>query len=40
MGTVSLKCVKADQRLSRAIVAYVRRGGVVATPRRLPGQAP
>jgi hypothetical protein len=39
MGTVSLKCVKADQKLSRAIVDYVRGGGSVATPQRLPGQA-
>jgi hypothetical protein len=36
MGTVSLKCVKADARLSEVIVQYVRDGGELATPAKLP----
>jgi hypothetical protein len=36
MGTVSLKCVKADAKLSDVIVEYVRRGGELANPSKLP----
>jgi hypothetical protein len=36
MGTVSLKCVKADTRLSEVIVDYVRGGGSVPQPDKLP----
>jgi hypothetical protein len=35
-GEVSLKCVKADARLSEAIVKYVRAGGKIPEPERLP----
>lgn len=36
MGTVSDKCVKFDNALSDAIVSYVRGGGDVGKPERLP----
>ena len=36
MGTVSLKCVKADAKLSESIVQYVRGGGTVPKPSKLP----
>jgi hypothetical protein len=36
MGTVSDKCVKLDAALSNAIVGYVRNGGDVGKPGRLP----
>jgi hypothetical protein len=36
MGTVSLKCVKADAKLTNVIVEYVRRGGELAMPAKLP----
>ena len=36
MGDVSLKCVKADDLLSVVIVDYVRRGGAVPAPTKLP----
>ncbi len=36
MGTVSDKCVKADNGLSDAIVDYVRNGGDVPKPEKLP----
>jgi hypothetical protein len=36
MGTVSLKCVKADKELGEAIASYVREGGKLATPNKLP----
>jgi hypothetical protein len=36
MGEVSLKCVKADDGLSAAIVDYVRGGGKVPAPAKLP----
>jgi hypothetical protein len=36
MGDVSLKCVKADAMLSAAVVDYVRGGGTVPAPSRLP----
>lgn len=35
-GDVSLKCVKADAKLSQAIVKFVRGGGSVPAPPRLP----
>jgi hypothetical protein len=36
MGDVSLKCVKLDDQLSVVIVDYVRRGGAVPAPPKLP----
>lgn len=36
MGTVSAKCEKADAKLSEAIVEYVRGGGEVPPPEKLP----
>ena len=36
MGTVSLKCVKADAKLSNVIVKYVRDGGAIPDPEKLP----
>ena len=36
MGEVSLKCVKADEGLSRAVEGYVRRGGELPQPTKLP----
>ena len=36
MGTVSDKCVKADNALSDAIVSFARSGGEVGKPERLP----
>jgi hypothetical protein len=36
MGTVSLKCLKADAKLSESIVQYVRGGGAVPKPSKLP----
>ena len=35
-GTVSKTCVKADARLSEVIVDYVRDGGELGTPERMP----
>jgi hypothetical protein len=35
-GTVSLKCVKADAKLSELIAEHVRNGGEVAAPQKLP----
>jgi hypothetical protein len=35
-GEVSLKCVKADQKLSDVIVAHLRSGGKLPTPTKLP----
>lgn len=35
MGTVSLKCVKADAKLSEVIVEHVRGGGELAKPSKL-----
>lgn len=35
-GEVSLKCVKADARLSEVIVEFVRQGGALAVPERVP----
>jgi len=36
MGDVSLKCQKADERLSKVVVEYVRGGGSVPPPAKLP----
>ncbi len=36
MGAVSLKCEKADTALSESIVRYVREGGAVPKPEKLP----
>jgi hypothetical protein len=36
MGDVSLKCVKLDDQLSAVIIDYVRRGGAIPTPAKLP----
>jgi len=36
IGTVSLKCVKADAKLSDVIVEHVRSGGELAMPSKLP----
>lgn len=36
MGTVSDKCIKADVSLSNKVVDYVRNGGSVGKPERLP----
>jgi len=35
-GEVSLKCVKADSKLSESIVQFVREGGALAEPEKLP----
>jgi hypothetical protein len=35
-GDVSLKCVKADEKLSDAIVSYLRKGGSLPVPTKLP----
>lgn len=35
-GDVSLACVKADQKLSDAIVSYLRKGGALPLPTKLP----
>jgi hypothetical protein len=35
-GDVSLKCVKADDKLSAVIVDYLRRGGKIPVPSKLP----
>jgi hypothetical protein len=35
-GEVSLKCVKADEKLSAVIIDYVRKGGAVPVPAKLP----
>jgi len=35
-GDVSLKCVKADQKLSDEIVSYLRSGGALPEPTKLP----
>jgi hypothetical protein len=35
-GEVSLKCVKADDKLSAMIIGYVRKGGTVPVPTKLP----
>ncbi len=36
MGEVSLKCVKADKRLSKEIVDYIRNGGTLPVPQKIP----
>lgn len=35
-GDVSLKCVKADEGLTKAVIAYIRGGGTVPEPKKLP----
>ena len=35
-GTVTLKCLKADAKLSKLIVEHVRNGGKLPKPERLP----
>ena len=35
-GEVSMKCVKADQKLSDVIVAFLRNGGKLPTPTKVP----
>lgn len=35
-GEVSLKCVKADDGLTKAVVTYVRGGGALPEPKKLP----
>jgi hypothetical protein len=35
-GDVSLKCVKADDLLTRSVIAFVRGGGSVPEPKKLP----
>ena len=35
-GDVSLKCIKADAKLSDAIVQFIRQGGDVGQPEKLP----
>ena len=36
MGEVSLKCVKADAKLSQSVVDYVRNGGTLPVPQKIP----
>ena len=36
MGKVSLKCVKADKVLGEAVAKFVRDGGKLVTPHKLP----
>jgi hypothetical protein len=35
-GDVSLKCVKADEGLTRSVISYIRGGGSVPEPKKLP----
>jgi hypothetical protein len=35
-GEVSLKCVKADEGLTKSVIAYIRGGGSVPEPKKLP----
>ena len=35
-GDVSLKCVKADDALTKTVIAFVRGGGTIPEPRKLP----
>jgi hypothetical protein len=35
-GDVSLKCVKADENLTKTVIAYVRGGGSIPEPKKLP----
>jgi len=35
-GDVSMKCVKADEKLSAEIVSYLRGGGSLPEPTKLP----
>jgi len=36
MGEVSLKCVKADAKLSQVVVDYIRNGGTLPVPQKIP----
>lgn len=35
-GDVSLKCVKADEALTRSVIGFVRGGGTIPEPKKLP----
>jgi hypothetical protein len=35
-GEVSLKCVKADEGLTRTVIAFIRGGGTIPEPKKLP----
>ena len=35
-GDVSLKCVKADEKLTKSVIGYVRDGGSIPEPKKLP----
>jgi hypothetical protein len=35
-GEVSLKCVKADDNLTKTVIAYIRGGGSIPEPKKLP----
>jgi hypothetical protein len=35
-GDVSMTCVKADERLTQVLVEYLRKGGKVPVPSKLP----
>ena len=35
-GDVSMKCVKADAKLSDSIIGFVRKGGTIPVPTKLP----
>jgi hypothetical protein len=35
-GDVSLKCVKADDNLTKTVIAYIRGGGSIPEPKKLP----
>jgi hypothetical protein len=35
-GEVSLKCVKADEGLTKSVITYIRGGGTVPEPKKLP----
>jgi hypothetical protein len=35
-GDVSLKCVKADEALTKSVIAFVRAGGSIPEPKKLP----
>jgi hypothetical protein len=35
-GDVSLKCVKADEGLTKSVISFIRGGGSVPEPKKLP----
>jgi hypothetical protein len=35
-GEVSLKCVKADEGLTKSVIAFIRGGGTIPEPKKLP----